>query len=66
MRDQVEERLGEWWSPDEIAQRLRHEFPDDPMIQVSHETIYKTLFVEGRGELRREVCDTNILVLIAS
>ena len=55
LRDQVEEWLGEWWSPDEIAQRLRQEFPDDPMMQVSHETIYKTLFVQGRGELRREL-----------
>ena len=35
--------------------RLRLEFPDDPMMQVSHETIYKTLFVQGRGELRREL-----------
>ena len=55
LRDQVEEWLSEWWSPDEIAQRLRQEFPDDPMMRVSHETIYKTLFVQGRGELRREL-----------
>ena len=31
------------------------EFPDDPMMQVSHETIYQSLFVQGRGELRREL-----------
>ena len=43
------------WSPDEIARRLRLEFPDDPMMQVSHETIYQSLFVQGRGELRREL-----------
>jgi IS30 family transposase len=55
LRDQVEEWLSEWWSPDEIAQRLRQEFPDDPMMRVSHETIYKTLFVQGRGELAREL-----------
>ncbi len=55
LRDQVEEWLSEWWSPDEVAQRLRQEFPDDPMMRVSHETIYKTLFVQGRGELRREL-----------
>jgi IS30 family transposase len=55
LRDQVEEWLSEWWSPDEIAQRLRREFPDDPMMRVSHETIYKTLFVQGRGELAREL-----------
>ena len=49
------EWLTEWWSPEEIAKRLRLEYPDDPMMWVSHETIYKTLFVQGRGELRREL-----------
>jgi IS30 family transposase len=52
---QVELWLVELWSPEEIARRLRLEFPDDPMMRVSHETIYKTLFVQGRGELRREL-----------
>ncbi len=47
--------LEEWWSPEEIACRLRIEFPDDPMMWVSHETIYQSLFVQGRGELRREL-----------
>ena len=47
--------LKEWWSPQEIAGRLRIEFADDPMMQVSHETIYQALFVQGRGELRREL-----------
>ena len=51
---QVEEWLIELWSPEQIARRLRHEFPGDPMMQVSHETIYKSLFVQGRGALRRE------------
>jgi transposase, IS30 family len=51
----VEAWLLEWWSPKEIARRLRMEFPDDPMMQVSHETIYQSLFVQGRGELRREL-----------
>lgn len=55
LRDQVEAWLSEWWSPDEIAERLRHDFPDDPIMRVSHETIYKSLFVQGRGELRREL-----------
>jgi IS30 family transposase len=44
-----------WWSPEEVARRLRIEFADDPMMWVSHETIYKSLFVQGRGELRREL-----------
>ena len=52
---QVEEWLEQWWSPEEISRRLRTEFPDDPMMWVSHETIYQSLFVQGRGELRREL-----------
>jgi transposase, IS30 family len=52
---QVTEWLQEWWSPQEISQRLRMEFADDPMMYVSHETIYQSLFVQGRGELRREL-----------
>src|SRR5207244_10770800 len=52
---QVEQWLKQWWSPVEIARRLRIEFPDDPMMWVSHETIYRSLFVQGRGELRREL-----------
>ena len=52
---QVTRWLNQWWSPQEIARRLRLEYPDDPMMWVSHETIYKTLFVQGRGELRREL-----------
>ena len=55
LRAVVEEWLGEWWSPEEIAQRLREEFPDDPMMRVSHETIYQSLSVQGRGALRREL-----------
>jgi IS30 family transposase len=52
---QVTEWLEDFWSPEEISRRLRIEFPDDPMMQVSHETIYQSLFVQGRGELRREL-----------
>jgi IS30 family transposase len=47
--------LEEWWSPVQIARRLRIEFPGDPMMRVSHETIYQALYVQGRGELRREL-----------
>jgi IS30 family transposase len=43
------------WSPQQIAKRLREEFPDCPEMWVSHETIYQSLFVQGRGELRREL-----------
>jgi IS30 family transposase len=52
---QVTTWLEKLWSPEEIAARLRYDFPDDPMMQVSHETIYQSLFVQGRGELRREL-----------
>ena len=52
---QVTMWLEQWWSPEEIARRLRIEFPDDETMHVSHETIYQSLFVQGRGELRREL-----------
>jgi IS30 family transposase len=43
------------WSPQQISERLRDEFGDDRSMQISHETIYKSLYVQGRGELRREL-----------
>ena len=43
------------WSPEEISRRLRREFPNDSKMLVSPETIYMSLFVQGRGELRREL-----------
>ncbi len=43
------------WSPEQICRRLRHEFPHRPEMHVSHETIYHALYVQGRGELRREL-----------
>jgi transposase, IS30 family len=52
---QVSSWLAGWWSPVQISRRLRIEFPGDPMMQVSHETIYQALYVQGRGELRREL-----------
>ena len=47
--------LAQWWSPVQISARLRIEFAGDPMMWVSHETIYQALYVQGRGELRREL-----------
>jgi transposase, IS30 family len=52
---QVTSWLHEWWSPVQISRRLRIEHPGDPMMRVSHETIYQALYVQGRGELRREL-----------
>jgi transposase, IS30 family len=43
------------WSPQQIARRLRDEHAETPEQWVSHETIYKSLYVQGRGELRREL-----------
>lgn len=51
----VESGLEKLWSPEQIARRLKEEFPDDETMHVSPETIYKTLYVQGRGALRREL-----------
>ena len=48
-------RLRQLWSPEAISGRLRSDFPDNLEMRVSHETIYQSLFVQGRGELRREL-----------
>lgn len=52
---EVSRRLEQLWSPEEISRRLPLDYPDDPEMRVSHETIYQSLFVQGRGELRREL-----------
>lgn len=51
----VEDHLQLLWSPEQIARRLREEFPTDLEMRVSHETIYQSLYVQGRGELRKEL-----------
>jgi IS30 family transposase len=43
------------WSPEQISARLRVEFPDDESMRISHEAIYQSLYVQGRGVLRREL-----------
>ena len=55
LRAVVEERLELRWSPTQISGWLVEEFPDDPEMRVSHETIYMSLFVQSRGALRKEL-----------
>ncbi len=43
------------WSPQQIAQRLRLDFPGDQTMRISHEAIYQALYIQGRGALRREL-----------
>jgi IS30 family transposase len=56
LRDAVEQGLGERWSPAQISARLRVRHPDDEEMRISHEAIYQSLYVQGRGVLRRELC----------
>ena len=55
LRSRVSADLRRLWSPEQIAQHLRAEFGDDASMTISHETIYKSLYVQGRGELRRDL-----------
>ena len=43
------------WSPEQIAQRLRIDFPENPDMRISHEAIYQALYIQGRGALKREL-----------
>jgi transposase, IS30 family len=55
LRAWVQDKLEQRWSPGQISVMLRREFPDDPGMRVSHETIYQSIYVQGRGALRREL-----------
>jgi IS30 family transposase len=55
LRQLVAARLQDNWSPEQIAGWLRHTYPDDEAHQVSHETIYRSLFVQARGVLKKDL-----------
>ena len=55
LRQLVAARLEENWSPEQIAGWLKHTYPDDEGHQVSHETIYRSLFVQARGVLKKDL-----------
>ncbi len=55
LREWVQGRLEERWSPEQISVMLRREFPGESEMRVSHETIYQSIYVQGRGALRREL-----------
>jgi IS30 family transposase len=55
LREAVEAQLELWWSPSQISRWLVRAYPDDEEMRVSHETIYQSLYVQGRGALRKEL-----------
>jgi IS30 family transposase len=55
LRAAIQAMLDDKLSPEQVAARLRRDHPGDPEMRVSHETIYQALYVQGRGELRRQL-----------
>ena len=55
LREAVEEKLDLWWSPVQVSRWLIRAYPVDEEMRVSHETIYQSLFVQGKGALRKEL-----------
>ncbi|MGB8857785.1 MAG: IS30 family transposase [Ilumatobacteraceae bacterium] len=55
LREFVLAGLRQRWSPEQISARLVEEFPDRPEMRVSHETIYQSLFVQARGQFRKDL-----------
>jgi len=55
LRALVAAKLGRDWSPEQIAGWLKREYPQDARMHISHETIYRTLYVQARGALKKEL-----------
>lgn len=55
LHDAVREGLAQKWSPRQVSKRLREDFPEDDTMRVSHETVYQTLYLQARGELRTQL-----------
>ena len=55
LRDMVAGKLIEDWSPQQISGWLKMGYPNDPSLRVSHETIYRSLFIQARGALKQEL-----------
>ncbi|MFD6414549.1 IS30 family transposase [Nocardia asteroides] len=55
LRGFIQDHLNVKWSPEQICQALRDTFPERPEMHVVHETVYQALYIQGRGELRREI-----------
>ena len=55
LRWRVAQKLALQWSPQQIAGWLKRQYPDDPDMQISHEAIYRSLFIQSRGVLRKEL-----------
>ncbi len=51
----IQKYLRKYWSPEEIANRLKMEYPNEPNMQISHESIYTYLYILPKGELRKEL-----------
>ncbi len=54
-RKQQDRQWFQGWSPEQISQRIRVDFPEDSSMRISHEAIYQALYVQGRGALKREL-----------
>ena len=57
LRDVVASKLILDWSPKQISGWLKTQYPDDESMRVSHETIYRSLFIQARGALKKELLE---------